>query len=516
MPSRRPRARRPVVALVPAISLAIVLAAGCGGSRSTVDTQSASAVQALESNAAPPTSAAAGDPYADLVYLASDELRGRRTGTLGNEAAATYIEQALRALGVSPVPGSSSLRAPVPLVERGKAEQAELRFGESRYSVPGELLPLTRGSVELTAPVVYLTEAELASPPSAVSGAIVVTEAGSETSGPDVREWLTLSRERARLLREAGAVALVEVYRSAVVPFARLAAGVNREGMVIDEGEETRLPQVYVKAELQWDGLRRGQVSVAEATLRMEAPRHRRLTSDNIVGVLPGTDPALAGEFVAVTAHFDHIGVTTRPGLADSINNGARDNGMGTVALLEVARAFSAAPGRRPLLLMAWTAEEEGLLGSRYWAEHPTLPLERVVFNYNMDGGGYTDTTSVVFNGYGFTTAQGAIDSAIAATGLKSLDDPVPQFGLYRQSDNFSLAAVGVPSVNMAPGFEGFTDELLKYYHQPADEAAAVSPTYLRKYTAAAIAGVRAVADAERVDWNADSERVREYVEIDE
>ena len=462
-----------------------------------------------------PPGAAAGTLYDDLLYLASDALAGRRTGTAGNASAAAYIAERFARAGVRPAPGADDLRAPVPLVDRGAVEEASLRFGESLYTLPAQVLPLTREDADVTAPLVYLAEAQLASPPPQVSGAIVVTEAGGEEAGADVREWLTLSRKRATDLRAAGAVALVEVYRSAAVPFARLAAGVNRAGMALDEGGGGRLPQVYVKAEPRWDALRRGSVGPGEATLHIGGPAARRLTSDNLVGVLPGTDPTVADEYVAVSAHFDHIGVTPRPGMTDSINNGARDNGMGTVALLHVAEAYARNPGRRPLLLLAWTAEEEGLLGSRYWAEHPTVPLERVVFNLNMDGAGYTDTTAVVFNGYGFTTAQPVIDGAIVATGLESREDPMPQYGLYRQSDNYSLAVRGVPAVNMAPGFEGFTDELMRYYHQPADEAAAVSPTYLRKYAEAAAAAARAVADAEALDWDRDSERVRAYVELD-
>ena len=522
MPTPPPRP----LALVPrCLFLALALAgSGCGRQASpaapappaAVDPAAAPAPAADVDRPLDPERAAPVDLYAALSYLASDELAGRRTGTAGIERAADFLERTLLDLGVRPVPGASSLRAPVPLVDRGAVEEATLRFGESLYRLPAQVLPLTREDVDVTAPLIYLAEEALAAPPAEVRGAIVVTEAGSEDAGADVREWLTLSRERAEALRAAGAAALVEVYRSAAVPFARLAAGVNRAGMVLDEGGGPRLPQLYVKAELQWDGLRRGAVRPGEATLRIVAPETRTLTSDNLVGVLPGTDPSLVDEYVLASAHYDHIGVTPRPGLVDSINNGARDNGMGTVALLHLAEAFARDPGRRPLLLAAWTAEEEGLLGSRYWVEHPSVPLDRVAFNLNLDGAGYTDTSTVVFNGYGFTTAQAAIDSAIAATGLAARGDPVPQYGLYRQSDNFNLAARGVPAVNMAPGFEGFTDELMRYYHQPADEAAAVSPTYLAKYAAAAAAAARAVANAEDLGWDPASETVREYVELDE
>ena len=382
----------------------------------------------------------------------------------------------------------------------------------------GSSCPSRGRDVDLTAPVRYVDPAELARLSADVAGQIIVTEAGAEDAGPDVRAWLAISRNRARQLDSLGAAALVEVYRSGVTPFRQLAGGVNRDGMTLDDpASSTALPVVYVKAETHWDGLRLGKSTARHATLRIVAPRSRRLTSDNIVAVLPGTDPTLANEYIAVTAHFDHIGVTPRPGLADSINNGARDNGMGTVALLEVARRWSDDPGERPLLLMAWTAEEKGLLGSRYWAAHPTVPLDQVLFNFNMDGAGYDDTTGVVFNGYGFTAAQPLIDRAVSAeSGLEPRPDPMPQYGLYRQSDNYSLAGVGLPAINMAPGFTGFSAELMRYYHQPLDEASAVSPTYLQAYAEAAVAAVRALADAPReaLTWDRKNDTVREYVDL--
>ena len=456
-----------------------------------------------------------GQAYADLVYLASDELMGRRAGTAGNDAAADYIEAAFRKAGAVPAGEREMMRVPVPLVRRGVIGEASLRFGESRLGIGVDLLPLGIEAADVTAPVLYLDGASLASPGGEVAGRIVVTEAGDEETAGDLRAVLALSQFRQAALAQAGAAALVEVYRSPAVPFPRLAGGINKAGLVLDRDAGPQIPSVYVKATPVWDALRRGGPTAETATLRITAPQTERLTSDNVVAVLPGTDPALADEYVAVTAHFDHIGVTPRPGATDSINNGARDNGMGTAALLEVARRFRDNPGRRPLLLMAWTAEEEGLLGSEYWAAHPTVPLADVVFDFNMDGAGYTDTTAVVFNGYGFTSVQGAINAAVAKTGLTSKPDPVPEYGLYRASDNFNLARVGIPAVNMAPGFAGFTDELMRYYHQPADEAAAVSPTYLRKYADAAVAAVRAVTDAKLVDWDRDSEALREYVDVD-
>lgn len=506
-----------------AFCLSLSFLAACRVGREAAAGRKAANAEAQAISPAPPQThirpaELAGSPnpaYADLVYLASDTLRGRRTGTPGNEKAAVYLAAALRKAGAVPVGARGSMSVAVPLLDRDAFADASLRFGDSRYRLPDGLLPLTWTGADVAAAVVYQTPAQLATPGGEVSGKIVVTEAGGGEAGAPLEQYLALTRERAASLWRAGALAPLEVYRSPALPFSRLVGALNRASMTI-EGDPPVIPVAYVKAGAVWDDLRRGNLDVAQAQLRIVAPRVERITSHNIVAVLPGTDANVANEYIAVTAHFDHIGVTARPGLADSINNGARDNAMGTAALLEVARRWRDRPGRRPLLLMAWTAEEEGLLGSRYWTEHPTVPLEQVVFNFNMDGAGYTDTTAVVFNGYGFTRAQAVIDAAIVETGLSAREDPVPQYGLYRQSDNYSFAQQGVLAVNMAPGFEGFTDELMRYFHQPADEAAAVSPTYLQKYADAAVAAVRAIAnaEAEALQWNGDSDALSEFVDL--
>ena len=490
-------------------AFAALFAVGCGPARQSVAVVSgATEVISRETGEGPQV-------YRDLVYLASDALAGRRAGTPGNEAAAEYIVAALREAGAVPVGEGASMRVPVPLLRRGVVEEASMSFGESRLRIGTDVVPLSYRSADVTAPLLYVPPEALADVGEEVVGTMVVTEAGDDSTAGDLRGMLDLSAARNERLANVGAVALVEVYRSPAVPFPRLQGGLNKAGFVLGGGARTQVPATYVKAGPVWDALRRGRSAGTAATLRLVAPDVEEVVSHNVAATLPGTDPALAGEYVAVTAHFDHIGVTPRPGAADSINNGARDNGMGTVALLEVARRFRENPGRRPLLLMAWTAEEEGLLGSAYWAEHPTVPLDQVAFNFNMDGAGYTDTTAVVFNGYDFTTVQGVMDAAVAKTGLTARPDPVPQYGLYGASDNVNLARAGVPAVNMAPGFEGFTDELMRYYHQPADEAAAVSPTYLQKYADAAVAAVRAVADADDVSWNLRSEALREFVDLD-
>ena len=453
-----------------------------------------------------------GQALADLTYLSSDELMGRYTGTPGNEAAAAYIARSLAASGVKAVGGGTDLMVPVKLIKREGVSAASLSFGESPQTTatfPDELLPITREAVNLDAPMVYLAEAALKSATAEqVKGKIVLTDAGGEEAPADPRAWFELAQAKQARLTALGAVALVEIYRSQMIPFKRLVGGVNGAGFKLDEGEAQKIPLLWVTDQKGFAQIRDGGSAMEfAAELSVAGARQDRITSNNVIGVLPGTDPALADEYIAVTAHFDHIGVTHQPGVADSINNGARDNGMGTVALMEVARRWRDKPGKRPLLLMAWTGEEVGLLGSTYWAENPTVPLYKVKFNFNLDGAGYDDTTGVVINGYGRTSAQDVVDAAVAKTGLRAMPDPMPQYGLFRQSDNYSLAVKGIPALNMAPGFTGFSEELMKYYHQPADEITAINPRYLQRYADVAVAVARALSDLDTLPvWKADDE----------
>ncbi len=451
--------------------------------------------------------------FADLTYLASDEMRGRYTGTAENRAAAAYIAEVFERAGATAVTGQT-IRSTVRLIDREAVTEASVGFGgslqrHSKLELPGTLLPITRFAVELEAAAVYLPEASLGVATAAqVKGKIVVTDAGGDTAPADPRAWLDLARKKRIALEKLGAAGLVEVYRSQMIPFKRLVEGVNTAGMTLDDGGANGIPLLWGPDGEAFAALRKSKPSDdPRVRISVKGVREERIVSDNVIAVLPGTDPSLASEYIAVTAHFDHIGVIVVPGLIDSINNGARDNGMGTAALLEVARRWKANPGRRPLLLMAWTAEEVGLLGSGYWAEHPTIPLSRIKFNFNLDGAGYDDTTGVTINGYGRTSAQATIDAAVAKTGLAAMPDPVPQYGLFRQSDNYSLAAKGIPAINMAPGFGGFSEELMKYYHQPADEITAVDPRYLQRYADAAVAVAKALSDMDELPgWVAEDE----------
>ena len=209
----------------------------------------------------------------------------------------------------------------------------------------------------------------------------------------------------------------------------------------------------------------------------------RRVKSKNVVARLEGSDPALKDQVVVYSAHWDHLGKD--PNLKDDqIFNGALDNATGTAALLELAQAFKSLPTapRRSLLFLAVTAEEKGLLGSKWYAEHPLYPLTQTVANINMDGIGILGRTrDVIVVGKGQSTLEDTLAGQVAAQGRVLVPEQQPEKGSYYRSDHFEFAKVGVPALYQHSGqdFVGrpagwgqqMSDEFTaKHYHKVSDE----------------------------------------------
>jgi Zn-dependent M28 family amino/carboxypeptidase len=217
----------------------------------------------------------------------------------------------------------------------------------------------------------------------------------------------------------------------------------------------------------------------------------------NVIGVIEGSDPKLKNEYILLSAHYDHVGVKHDTNGEDSIYNGARDNAIGVAAILGAAQSLAEAPAKRPILLLACTGEEKGLLGSKWYAEHPPVPLNQIVYNLNIDGGGYNDITKVSVMGLTRTSAEQQITSSAKAFGLDPIADPTPEQNLFDRSDNVSFAAKGIPAPTYGPGFTSFDDEILKYYHQVTDNAETLDFDYLAKFFLSYALLVRRVANME-------------------
>jgi Zn-dependent M28 family amino/carboxypeptidase len=202
--------------------------------------------------------------------------------------------------------------------------------------------------------------------------------------------------------------------------------------------------------------------------------------SNNVVALLPGGKRA--GEYIIYTAHWDHFGIN--PAFkGDSILNGAVDNATGTAALLEIARAFENLPEKqdRSILFLSVTGEEQGLLGSEYYAKNPIYPLNKTVADINMDALNiFGPTRDMTIVGYGNSELDRYAEEVLKKYGRYASPDPTPEKGMYFRSDHFSFAKVGVPSLYLSDGIDN-TEHGKKWaleqsekwtaenYHKPSD-----------------------------------------------
>jgi Zn-dependent M28 family amino/carboxypeptidase len=199
--------------------------------------------------------------------------------------------------------------------------------------------------------------------------------------------------------------------------------------------------------------------------------------SENVVGVLPGSDPKLKDEFVVLSAHLDHLGITP-PVNGDQINNGALDNASGVATTLEVARLFRAsgkAP-KRSLLFLIDTAEEKGLIGAGYFAANPTVPKSAIAADVDLDMPILTyDFTDVVAFGADRSSIGPVVKKAAAGMKIGLSPDPMPDQGIFTRSDHFRFVEQGVPAVFLITGFanggkEAFEGFMADHYHKPSDD----------------------------------------------
>lgn len=209
-----------------------------------------------------------------------------------------------------------------------------------------------------------------------------------------------------------------------------------------------------------------------------------RKETANVAGLLRGSDPALADEVVIYSAHHDHLGIGEPNEAGDAIYNGALDNAAGTAQLLAIARAFTALPEppKRSILMLFVAAEEQGLLGSEYYAKHPTFAPGKIAANINYDGGNiWGRTEEVAFIGFGKSSLDELVSSLASLQGRTVVGDQFPDRGFYYRSDQFNFAKIGVPAIYLDTSLkfrdkpEGWGKEAVEewervHYHQPSDE----------------------------------------------
>ena len=421
-----------------------------------------------------------------IRFLASDALEGRATGTTGNDVAAAYISEELRSYGVQIPRGMENYYQMVPLVLTKPSNEGILTIKDQEFNF-GDHLIFINGNIDLTeTEVVYANHGWIEEGRDDyegldVNGEIVIVEPG-KMPGEGPQKTFSYGSKKRSLAKERGAIALIELYKIQF-PWNMFQGFFSREQIQLKETNENEIVYGWLKADFNKD-FEKWLKRPRKGSISAQGFYEKRVSSNNVIGIIEGSDPMLKDEYVILSAHFDHVG-KKESGEGDLIYNGARDNAIGTASLLISAKQFMQDRPKRSVIIAAVTAEEVGLLGSRYYANNPIIPLDQTIFNLNSDGAGYNDTTSLAVIGYGRVGIDDIITAAGEKEGLSIIANPMPEQGLFDRSDNVNFASKGVPAINISPGLTAFDSEVTKYYHQVADEADGLNFKYLGAYAQA-------------------------------
>jgi len=450
-----------------------------------------------------------------VTVLADDRMEGRETGTPGYDRAADYVARQFRSAGLKP--GSAGgYRQRVPFVSRkadnaassivirGASGDRPLRLGTDLFyqmacaqapTLEAEAVFVGYGLVARELHYDDLAGLDL-------RGKIAVYLAGGPAEIPEpLRAHTQYVAERWARFREAGAIGWLAIpnLKNMDLPWERIVRNASVPALVLaDSALDERLGQRFaatVNPERAGD-LFQGTGHDIGGLLQMAdservLPRFplqvriastaryvtRSVTADNVVGIYPGTDPALKGQYLVLSAHLDHLGIVSQPG--DSILNGALDNAAGVASLLEAARLLheSKVQPRRSIVFLALTGEEKGLLGSRYFAMRSPLPGP-VIADFNMDMlMPIAAFDRITVFGLG-ESDLGDLASAVAARhGLTAQADPMPLRNRFIRSDQFNFVRIGVPALAFTSGgLPGSPVESLRAawlherYHAPGDD----------------------------------------------
>ncbi|WP_421813153.1 M28 family peptidase [Flagellimonas sp.] len=431
-----------------------------------------------------------------IKFLSDDLLEGREAGTRGNKIAASYLANQLRRFGAQPVPGTDSYYQKFDLVKTGAPNFVELSLNGVNYPLQASFkMP----AIEQSGEAVFLgygTENDFKR--MTVSGKMVVV-LGGNGAGQDPGQMFRSSREKVERAKAMDAKGLLELVQFDEGMWSRLKHYIDARTEVKDAEdalESSEMPHAWVNTKSNDPGFTKDmQLSY---NLKSDGQTEAILHTQNVVGIIEGTDPILKKEYVIYSAHYDHVGIGQPNTEGDSIYNGARDNNIGVTAVLSMLENLGKYPTKRSALFILFTAEEKGLLGSQYYAEHPMIPLHKVSYCFNTDGGGYNDTSLATIIGLERTNAEELIIEGAGAFGLKAIGDPAPEQGLFDRSDNVSFAKKGVPAPTYSTGFHSFNDEIMKYYHQADDEADSLDYDYLLKFYQGYVYSGRLIANSSK------------------
>jgi Zn-dependent M28 family amino/carboxypeptidase len=502
---------------------------------------------------APPTKATSAW-WGHIKVLASPAYEGRLTGSPGYYKAARYVAGKFKAAGLKPGGDAGTyFQAVTYLKERVDAAHSSVALVDGGKVTPLAVGPdLTLGARDeqpksVSAPLVFLGYG-LHLPEAGyddfagqdLKGKVVVVLGGGPGSLSAALKSHASSTEFPKALEAAGAVGVIRLQnpKAMDIPWPRLIALSSQPGMRLAEPELQTYHRAMFSASVNPEKAealfaKSGHTFaelLALADARKPLPRFalnqsvkaevasetRQIASPNVVGVLPGSDPNLKAQFVVVSAHLDHLGVG-EPIKGDKVYHGAMDNAAGVASMIETAKALRAQGHRlkRSIVFVAIAGEEKGLLGSRAYAEHPTVPKSAIVADINMDEFlPLFPLKHLLVQGEGESTLGDAAREVAAARGYDTLPDPAPDRNIFVRSDQYSFIKTGVPSVALkveglpgSPEAQMDKDWNTNRYHSPQDDL--TQPVDLKSaddFDAYLLALVTRVADAKaRPVWKTDS-----------
>ena len=483
--------------------------------------------------------------HGHIAFLADDALEGREAGERGYDLAAAYVGSQFQSLGLEPA-NDRGWNQPATLVERALVAPATASWTDAAgetHDWTGDsgllLSPGAReGAMNVDAPLVFVGYG-VDAPGHGVDdyagvdarGKIVVMLRGFPEGLPS-ELGAHLSTQKGAMAQAKGAIGVVQLMSRADserYPWSFLQnifstpalSAAGPDGLPISTAPNLKfsgyanhaaMTPLFADApmslEAVLDAAEAGEKLSAfdlDGTLSVQAEsKFTTMVTPNVVGVLPGTDPSLADQPVMVTAHLDHEGIDPDESKEDRIYNGAMDNASGIAAMIEAARILKDNPTRRPVMFVALTAEEKGLLGAAYMAQNPLTQMADVAGLVNLDMPVLTyDFEDVVAFGAEDSTLGELTRGAAAAEGVSLSPDPVPEETIFVRSDHYEFVKAGVPSIYLVTGWGGpgqaaNEDFQEHHYHQVSDDMnLPIDWNAAAKFARLNAAIIRAIGDAE-------------------
>lgn len=469
------------------------------------------------------------DYFQRLSVIAHDSMMGRDTPSPGLDATADWIAAEFERMGIAPAgeDGTYFQRYAITSVRAdfggssADMDGAELSFGSDMSFPSGAVEGDLEGDVVVVSGRGVPDDQQLAQ--AAGKHVLIIASANAGGGG---RRSRGAGFRTIRSFQSSGALSVVQASASDNAAWRRDVER-QRANVNVRFGTSTRAPRVNIRDAtlrpilaahgLDLDALRAAAGSLTtkavpglrlSLTLRTEVIQEQ--TAPNVVGMLEGRDPELRDEFVVFSAHMDHVGTGTPDESGDSIFNGADDDASGTVTIVELAEAFASmdpAP-RRSMIFLLVSGEEKGLWGSRYYADNPTVPIDRIVANLNADmvGRNWSDTIVVIGKEHSDLGAtMNAVNVQHPELGMVAIDDLWPEQNFYGRSDHYNFARKGVPILFF---FNGTHDD----YHGRDDEVDRIDTEKASRIGKLMFyLGVEVAERTARPEW--DPESYREIVE---